>query len=161
MVSLTAKPPPPGLPKLELLLKLTIYSRTYILLSWDIFCDFDKPPRKAFLSLAAILNNLWFFLDLPWQQFVVVLIDRAATTLLCSQSKMSLCDSVIIDNPPLPNVSPKVKELFLPSICCSMLPLTVRVCYATDKPYIMKSLELRKRSVTAYGISHFLCAVYK
>ena len=118
--------------------------------------------EKAFLSLAAILNNLWFFLDLPWQQFVVVLIDRAATTTLpCSQSKMSLCDSVIIDNPPLPNVSPKVKELFLPSICCSMLPLTVRVCYATDKPYIMKSLELRKRSVTAYGISHFLCAVYK
>ena len=40
-------------------------------------------------------------------------------------------------------------------------PLIVIRCYATDKPYTMKSLELRKRSVTAYGISHFLCAVYK
>ena len=126
-MSLTANPPHPhDLPILELLLKLTIYLRKYILLSWDIFCDFDKPSRKAFLSLAAILNNLWFFLDLSWQQFVVVLIDRAATTTLpCSQSKMSLCDSLIIDNPPLPIVFAKFKELLLPSTRCSMVHLSL------------------------------------
>ena len=119
--------------------------------------------EKAFLSLAAILNNLWFFLDLPWQQFVVVLIDRAATTTLpCSQSKMSLCDSLITDNPPLPNVFAKFKEFFVAIYTLlDGTPLIVIRCYATDKPYTMKSLELRKRSVTAYGISHFLCAVYK
>ena len=85
------------------------------------------------------MNNLWFFLDLPWQQFVVVLIDRAATTtLLCSQSKMSLCDGPIIDKSALSNVFAKFKELLLPSARCSMLPLTVRLCYATLQNEVLR-----------------------